>query len=130
MWQYLFGMGNMFIDVAFGPALWAQGYSALDGIVAGTMTMVQLRKLCMMYVIKFAWCISLGWPGRAHMAKVKTDFTLNVRNEVMRALIRQDTEYFDFHPTGVLQERLGSDAAQLTTNLFDIPHEFVESFAM
>eukprot|EP00935_MAST-01C_sp_MAST-1C-sp1_P000112 g112.t1 len=129
-WQYSWGLVNMFIDTAFGPALWAQGYSALDGIVAGTLTMPQLRTLCIMYVIKFAWCISLGWPGRAHMKKVETEFTLTVRNEVMRALIRQDTEYFDFHPTGVLQERLGSDASQLSENLFQLPYQFVESSAV
>ena len=41
-------------------------------------------------VIQFAWCISVGWPGRSHMMRVKGKFKLDVRNEVMRALVRQD----------------------------------------
>ena len=128
--EYLMGMVRMFVDTAFGPARWATGYALLDSIKDGSMSLPQLRRLCIVMVIQFAWCISVGWPGRAHMMRVKGKFKLDVRNEVMRALIRQDTEYFDHHETGVLQERLGSDAEELGENLFQIPYETMQSLAI
>jgi ABC-type multidrug transport system fused ATPase/permease subunit len=39
----------------------------------------------------------------------------------MRAIMKQDTQYFDFNASSVLQQRLNHDANELVQNLLHVP---------
>jgi len=48
-----------------------------------------------------------------------------VRNGVMKALLSQDYEFFDKTPSGILQERLNTDAEKLADNLINLPKRII-----
>lgn len=64
----------------------------------------------------FGWFTSSLFQNRA----MRT-FGHKVKSEAMRAILRQDFEFFDKHPSGQLQERLNRDAEKLNTHLLEIP---------
>ena len=47
--------------------------------------------------------------GKTLVDNTQAYFTLGLRNKVMKCILCQDREYFDFHQAGVLQERLNRD---------------------
>lgn len=49
-----------------------------------------------------------------------------IRNGVLAAMVRQDFDYFDRTPAGVLQDRLNRDADELGENLVGFPKEMLE----
>jgi hypothetical protein len=49
---------------------------------------------------------------------VQAYFTLGLRDSVMKSILCQDREYFDFHQAGVLQERLNRDTGELQGSSF------------
>ncbi|EGB09494.1 hypothetical protein AURANDRAFT_1068, partial [Aureococcus anophagefferens] len=49
------------------------------------------------------------------------EFVLHARESIMGAMLRQDTDFFDRTPSGVLQERLSQDSQQLSDHLFSEP---------
>jgi ABC-type multidrug transport system fused ATPase/permease subunit len=42
-------------------------------------------------------------------------------------MVRQDTAYFDIMPASILQDRLNTDAHELSGRLFDLPMRFLEN---
>lgn len=46
----------------------------------------------------------------------------------MANLVRQDMKFFDFYPSGILQDRLNNDAEQLSSKMFHLPLRLVDSF--
>ena len=56
-------------------------------------------------------------------------FSLPLRTAVIKAIMKQDTEYFDRHNAAALQERLNSDTNELVRNLLWVPKNiFLEIF--
>lgn len=55
--------------------------------------------------------------------KIRTEFAESVSRRVLSAMLRQDYEYFDKTPVGVLQDRLNRDAAELGDNLLSFPQQ-------
>merc|ERR1719456_134039 len=65
-----------------------------------------------------------GWfSARLFHGRAARNFGRSVKDAAMRALLRQDFEYFDSNPAGKLQERLNCDAEKLNRNLLHIPKE-------
>jgi len=58
--------------------------------------------------------------------RAKAQVGLNVRSGVMESILRQDYEYFDKNPPGVLQERLNRDADMIGDHLLEYPREMIE----
>jgi ABC-type multidrug transport system fused ATPase/permease subunit len=56
------------------------------------------------------------------------DFAAPLRKAVMQAIMKQDTQYFDFNPTAKLQERLNRDTDELVENLLWMPRNFLQHF--
>merc|ERR550532_1012464 len=78
--------------------------------------------------ITFIFCVFAHLTSWAFTHKVTADFRLAVRNEVMANMVRQDMKFFDFYPSGILQERLNNDAEQLSSRMFHLPIRLVDSF--
>merc|ERR1719163_969834 len=97
----------------------------LDGIDAGSMTLLELRFLCLSNYVIFLFCIFSHLTSRAIVCKVTSQFRLKVRSQVMRSMVRQDMAFFDIFPSGILQERLNNDAERLAEKLFDLPMTMV-----
>ena len=45
---------------------------------------------------------------------------------VTQAIMKQDTEYFDFNPSSTLQERLNRDCDELVENLLHVPRMLLQ----
>jgi len=89
------------------------------------MTLPELRRICASNIVIFIFCIFSHLTSRAIVAKVTSRFRLQVRSEVMRCMVRQDTAFFDIFPSGLLQERLNNDAESLASRFFDVPMTMV-----
>jgi len=120
----------MIFDSSFGAMTWHGMATILDGIDAGTMTLPELRRLCLSNYVIFLFCIFSHLTSRAIVCKVTSQFRLQVRSEVMRCMVRQDTAFFDIFPSGILQERLNNDAEQLASKLFDLPMTMIHNSFM
>eukprot|EP00927_Polykrikos_kofoidii_P014063 TRINITY_DN16132_c0_g1_i1.p1 TRINITY_DN16132_c0_g1~~TRINITY_DN16132_c0_g1_i1.p1 ORF type:complete len:942 (-),score=173.02 TRINITY_DN16132_c0_g1_i1:53-2530(-) len=68
--------------------------------------------------------ISVLSDGLRERAKNKLD--LAVRSGVLQAMLRQDYEYFQKTPPGMLQDRLNRDADRLNSNLISFPLDMLE----
>merc|ERR1719326_593696 len=94
------------------------------------MTMEELKWLTMRNQITFVFCIFAHLSSWAFTGKVTSQFRLKVRDQLMHALVRQDTAFFDIFPSGILQERLNNDAEQLASKLFDLPMTMIHNSFM
>ena len=64
-------------------------------------------------------------PDFTYTRRAKSTFGNNIRNGVLSAMVRQDYEYFDRTPPGVLQDRLNRDADELGENLIGFPKDML-----
>merc|ERR1719329_1438462 len=109
---------------------WHGMATILDGIDAGTMALPELRRLCLSNYVILVFCITSHLTAYALVHKVTSNFRLQVRSAVMSCLMRQDIAFFDIFPSGILQERLNSDAEQLASKFFEVPMRFVHNLFM
>merc|ERR1719183_1694895 len=100
----------------------------LDSVGAGKVTTEELRATTVQTYVKFVFCVFSHLSAWAFTTKVTADFRLKVRNQIMANMVRQDMKFFDFYPSGILQERLNSDAEQLSSKLFHLPIRLTDSF--
>mmetsp|Transcript_114529 Transcript_114529/g.318906 ORF Transcript_114529/g.318906 Transcript_114529/m.318906 type:complete len:899 (-) Transcript_114529:183-2879(-) len=120
----------MIYDSCFGAMTWHGMATILDGIEAGTLTLPQLRGLCLSNYVVISFCVFSHLTARAVVSKVTSQFRLQVRSQVMRCMVRQDVAFFDIFPSGILQERLNNDAEQLASKFFDLPMNMIHNFFM
>merc|ERR550514_720454 len=92
--------------------------------------MEELKMLTLQNQTKFVFCIFAHLSSWAFTGKVTSRFRLQVRSQLMRCMVRQDTAFFDIFPSGVLQERLNNDAEQLAGKLFDLPIRVLHNACM
>jgi ABC-type multidrug transport system fused ATPase/permease subunit len=65
----------------------------------------------------------------SHLAdSAARDFSAPLQTAVMSAIMKQDTEYFDFNGSSKLQNRLDSDTNELVENLLWVPRQIFEHF--
>mmetsp|Transcript_111598 Transcript_111598/g.193407 ORF Transcript_111598/g.193407 Transcript_111598/m.193407 type:complete len:953 (-) Transcript_111598:107-2965(-) len=102
----------------------------LDGVAAGTMTVEQLKWITAQAYLKLVFCIFAHLSSWAIVGKVTSQFRLQVRNQIMRNMVRQDTKFFDIFPSGILQERLNSDAENLAGKMFHLPNRLLHHFCL
>merc|ERR550514_902790 len=122
---YLFAIVLMIFDSLVGCVTYNGLATLLDGVAAGTMTMTELKWVTAQAYLKLVFCIFAHLSSWAFVGKVTSQFRLKVRNQVMRSMVRQDMKFFDIFQSGILQERLNSDAEQLATRLFNIPNRLI-----
>jgi ABC-type multidrug transport system fused ATPase/permease subunit len=98
--------------------IWA---SVIEGAAGGDMQLA-LETLFQIWVghliIKF-----FEFTEDTYAKRAQSLFGQRVRSGVLAAMIRQDYEYFDKTPAGVLQDRLNRDADKLGDNLIYYPKD-------
>merc|ERR1740138_392629 len=118
----------MIFDSSNGTVVFHSMKTLLDKVGEGEVTIQELRATTLQTYIKFVFCVFAHLCSWAFTHKVTADFRLKVRNQVMANMVRQDMKFFDFYPSGILQERLNSDAEQLSNKMFHLPIRLVNCF--
>merc|ERR1719272_1721459 len=126
--MYAFAICLMIFDASNGTVVFHSTKVLLDKVGVGEVTIEQLGGTIFQTYIKFIFCVFAHLSSWAFTHKVTADFRLKVRNQVMANMVRQDMKFFDFHPSGILQERLNNDAEQLSSKMFHLPLRLVDSF--
>ena len=96
-------------------------FTLLDRLADRTMAPAAFRGVLAATFGKWVFYILAHVVGQSLMTKANSQFALRIRREVMASMLRQDVEFFDRNPSGVLQERLNKDAQELAENLFNEP---------
>merc|ERR1719161_349495 len=122
---YLFAIVLMVFDSLVGCVTYNGLATLLDGVAAGTMTMTELRWITAQAYLKLVFCIFAHLSSWAFVGKITSQFRLKVRNQVMSSMVRQDMKFFDVFQSGILQERLNTDAEQLASRMFHVPNRLV-----
>jgi len=126
--MYGFAVCLMIFDAANGTVVYHSSKALLDEVGDGSVTVKELGPLVLQTYIKFTFCVFAHLSSWAFTHKVTAEFRLSVRNEVMANMVRQDMKFFDFYPSGILQERLNNDAEQLSSKMFQLPVRLIECF--
>lgn len=126
--MYGLAMCLMIFDASNGTVVFHSMKTLLDKVGAGQVTLEELRSTTLQTYVMFIFCVFAHLTSWAFTHKVTADFRLSVRNQVMANMVRQDMKFFDFYPSGILQERLNNDAEQLSSKMFHLPIRLVESF--
>lgn len=127
---YGFGMLLFLVESWVGPAMWARMFTLFDKLADGSMSIETFHGVLVTYFVRWIFFILAHVVGSSCMNKANSEFSTNIRNEVMRSMLRQDVEYFDRTPSGVLQERLNKDAAELAQHLFEEPKTLLRCIAV
>mmetsp|Transcript_13342 Transcript_13342/g.21194 ORF Transcript_13342/g.21194 Transcript_13342/m.21194 type:complete len:874 (+) Transcript_13342:370-2991(+) len=125
---YLLAISLMAFDSMVGCVTYNGLSSLLDGVAAGTMSMEELKWITLQAYLKLVFCIFAHLGSWAIVGKVTSQFRLKVRSQIMSNMLRQDMKFFDVIPSGILQERLNSDAEQLASKMFHLPNQLVHHF--
>jgi ABC-type multidrug transport system fused ATPase/permease subunit len=125
---YLFSLCLMTFDASNGTVVYHSMKTLLDKVGTGDMSIEELKVITFQTYIGFGFCVFAHLTAWAFTHKATADFRLKIRNSVMANMIRQDMKFFDFYPSGLLQERLNNDAEQLSSKLFHLPLRLLESF--
>merc|ERR1719343_1279399 len=126
--MYALAVCLMAFDASNGTVVFHSMKALLDKVGTGQVTLRELRDNTLQTYIKFIFCVFAHLTSWAFTHKVTADFRLKVRNQIMANIVRQDMKFFDFYPSGILQERLNNDAEQLSSKMFQLPIRLVESF--
>jgi ABC-type multidrug transport system fused ATPase/permease subunit len=125
--MYAFSICLMIFDSSNGTVVFHSMKTLLDKVGGGEVTIEELRGITLQTYIKFIFCVFAHLSSWAFTHKVTADFRLKVRNQVMANMVRQDMKFFDFYPSGILQERLNNDAEQLASKMFHLPLRLTDS---
>jgi len=117
----------MAFDASNGTVVFHSMKTLLDKVGSGDVTVEELRSTTLQAYVKFIFCVFAHLSSWAFTHKVTADFRLKVRNQVMANMVRQDMKFFDFYPSGILQERLNNDAEKLSSKMFHLPLRLVDS---
>jgi ABC-type multidrug transport system fused ATPase/permease subunit len=126
--MYAFAICLMAFDASNGTVVFHSMKTLLDRVGAGGVTIEELRAATVQTYVKFIFCVFAHLSSWAFTHKVTAEFRLKIRNQVMANMVRQDMKFFDFYPSGILQERLNNDAEQLSSKMFHLPLRLVDSF--
>jgi len=126
--MYVFAICLMVFDASNGTVVFHSMKTLLDRVGAGEMTLKDLRASTIQTYVIFIFCVFAHLTSWAFTHKVTAEFRLSVRNQIMANMVRQDMKFFDFHSSGILQERLNNDAEQLSSKMFHLPIRLVDCF--
>ncbi len=87
--------------------------------------LAEASRSCLFMFVWFLFNKPLDDLGDTLMDNSQVYFTLGLRDQVMRSILRQDREYFDLHQAGVLQERLNRDTGMLSNQIIQQPKRFM-----
>jgi len=79
-----------------------------------------------LFIVGFLFSRPIEMMASILVDKAARDFSGPLRKAVMGSIMKQDTEYFDFNPSAVLQERLNRDTDELVENMLKVPQHTLE----
>jgi ABC-type multidrug transport system fused ATPase/permease subunit len=125
---------------AFEAPLWAQQFPFFKSAVAminpdaavgefghGPTIGEEAKEHALLFAVGFLFSRPIEVLASSLSNKAAHDFSFPLRRAVMSAIMKQDTEYFDFNPASVLQQRLNKDTDELVENLLHVPRITLES---
>ena len=128
--MYAAGMMLFLVESSVGPVMWAKMFTVFDKLQDHTMDLVQFKWLLISFLFKWTFFVLLHVVGLSLMNKANSQFALRIRTAIMSAMMRQDVEFFDRTPSGVLQERMNKDATDLSQNMLEEPRHFLRCVAV
>ena len=93
----------MTFDSAVGATTYHSVALILDGLSDKSVSVETMYYEFFIAFVKIVLCIFSHLTAHAFTSKCAGRFANKVRIEVLRGVLRQDTVYFDIHPTGVIQ---------------------------
>jgi len=127
-----YGMALLFMLLAraFEAPLWAQSLPAYKASVAminpnatsgefgyGPDILQSAMGHMILFIVGFLFSRPIEMMASSLVDKAARNFSGPLRKAVMSAIMKQDTEYFDFNPSAMLQERLNRDTDELVDNM-------------
>ena len=138
-----YGMALLFMIFAraFEAPLWAQSLPAYKASIArinpnatagefgfGPEILQSAQGHMILFIVGFLFSRPVEMMASSLGDKAARDFSGPLRKAVMGAIMKQDTEYFDFNPSAMLQERLNRDTDELVENMLWVPRRILEFF--
>ena len=133
-----FGLSVLFLLLAraFEAPLWAQSlptYKSSIAMINPNATVGQFgfgpdvvnvaKGHLILFLVGFLFSRPLEMLASTFEERATREFSGPLRTAVMKAIMKQDTEYFDFNPSAALQERLNHDTNELVENMLRLPIE-------
>lgn len=128
--MYALGMFFFLVESFVGPAMWARMFTVFDKLQDHTTEMDQFFWLLVSFFFKWVFFVLMHVVGLSLMNKANSQFSLKIRTAIMSSMMRQDVEFFDRTPSGVLQERMTKDSGDLSQNLLEEPRHFLRCVAV
>lgn len=131
-----FGLAILFqvLSHAFEAPMWAVTLPAYKSSIAminlnatvgqfgyAPQVLESAKQHALLFIVALIFSRPVEMLAFSFSERATRDFSGPLRTAVMGAILRQDTEYFDFHTSAKLQERLNRDTNDIVTNLLDIP---------
>jgi len=125
--MYIFAVASLSFESAVSHIVWHGMQNVLDQIELKTSEDILLS--IKMVLVKLVFIRVLDWCGMQVFNRVENQFRVDLSNNIMAAITQQDTQFFDFHTTGILNERLGRDCSTLSNYLFRVPRDILRILA-
>jgi len=121
--MYIFSVAALSFESAVSHIVWHGMQNVLDDIESKTAEGILYA--IKMVLVKLVFIRVLDWCGCQVFNRVVNQFRLDLNNNIMASITQQDTQFFDFHTTGILNERLGRDCSALSTYMFRVPRDIL-----
>jgi len=109
------------IESSVSHIVWHGMQLVLDGLLEGGKTQDDILTSIKSVLVKLFFVRVLDWTGMQLYNRAGNQFRLDLQNAVLAGITKQDTEFFDFNTSGVLQERLGRDVSNISNNIIYVP---------
>jgi ABC-type multidrug transport system fused ATPase/permease subunit len=139
MSTYLLAILFMLIARAFEAPLWAYSLPRYKNSVAkinpdasagqfgfGPDILAEAEGHAIIFIVGFLFSRPIEMLASSYGDRAAKEFSAPLRRAVIGAIMKQDTEFFDFNSSSVLQERLNRDTDELVENLLWLPRQTLE----
>jgi len=136
---YLLAIFFMLVARAFEAPLWAHSMPRYKNAVAminpnalagefgfGPDILKGAEGHAVLFIVGFLFSRPIEMLAGSYGDRAGKAFSAPLRRAVMGAIMKQDSEFFDFNSSAVLQERLNRDTDELVENLLWLPRQTIE----
>jgi len=136
---YMLAIFFMLVARAFEAPLWAYSLPRYKNSVAqinpnalagefgyGPDMLKEAEGHAILFIVGFLFSRPIEMLASSYGDRAGKMFSQPLRRAVMGAIMKQDSEFFDFNSSSVLQERLNRDTDELVENLLWLPRQTLE----
>jgi len=117
---WVLAMMALCLESSVSHLVWHGMQLVLDGLLDGQRGSEEITREIKAVLVKLFFVRVMDWTGCQLFNRVRNQFRLDIQNAVMSSITKQDTEFFDFNTTGILQERLGRDVHGIANNFLRV----------